>query len=101
MSRDLLGTLAAWQREFGDVMHLRIWPEHEIIVADPQLARQAPRTAAGLFAQGGAGFRPDDGGGRRTGAEGLAAARRALANRKRSHVAGHGVNPRFRAAIDA
>lgn len=40
MSRDLLGTLAAWQREFGDVVHLRIWPEHEIIVADPQLARE-------------------------------------------------------------
>ncbi|MFP4595813.1 cytochrome P450 [uncultured Ralstonia sp.] len=40
MSRDLLGTLAAWQREFGDVVHLRFWPEHEIVVADPQLARE-------------------------------------------------------------
>lgn len=40
MSDDLLGTLAAWQREFGDVVHLRIWPEHQIIVTDPQLARE-------------------------------------------------------------
>ena len=40
MSRDLLGTLAAWQREFGDVVHLRFWPEHEVVVADPQLARE-------------------------------------------------------------
>ncbi|WP_448203506.1 cytochrome P450 [Azospirillum sp. sgz302134] len=39
MSRDLLGTLAAWQREFGDVVHLRVWPEHQVIVADPGLAR--------------------------------------------------------------
>ncbi|TKC80236.1 cytochrome P450 [Trinickia terrae] len=40
MSRDLLGTLAAWKQEFGDVVHLRIWPEHEVVVADPQLARE-------------------------------------------------------------
>jgi cytochrome P450 len=40
MSHDLLGTLAAWQREFGDVVHLRVWPEHQIIVADPQLAHE-------------------------------------------------------------
>lgn len=40
MSRDMLGTLAGWQREFGDVVHLRIWPEHEVVVADPQLARE-------------------------------------------------------------
>lgn len=40
MSQDLLGTLAAWQREFGDVVHLGIWPEHQIVVADPQLARE-------------------------------------------------------------
>lgn len=39
MSHDLLGTLAAWQGEFGDVVHLRIWPEHQVIVTDPQLAR--------------------------------------------------------------
>ncbi|MFX8297286.1 hypothetical protein ABTL30_19925, partial [Acinetobacter baumannii] len=40
MSRDLLGTLATWQREFGDVVHLRFWPEHEIVVSDPSLARE-------------------------------------------------------------
>ncbi len=40
MSRDLMGTLAAWQREFGDLVHVRTWPEHQIIVADPQLARE-------------------------------------------------------------
>ena len=39
MSHDLLGTLAAWQREFGDVLHLRVWPEHLIVVADPELVR--------------------------------------------------------------
>jgi cytochrome P450 len=39
MSNDLLGTLGAWQQRFGDVVHLRIWPEHQIVVADPQLAR--------------------------------------------------------------
>ena len=39
MSRDLLGSLATWQREFGDVVHLRFWPEHEIVVTDPALVR--------------------------------------------------------------
>lgn len=39
MSRDLTGTLADLQRSFGDVMHLRIWPEHTIVVTDPQLVR--------------------------------------------------------------
>jgi len=40
MSRDLPGTLAAWQRELGDVVHLRIRPEHLVVVTDPQLARE-------------------------------------------------------------
>lgn len=40
MSRDLLGTLATWQHEFGDVVHLRVWPEHEIVVSDPALVRE-------------------------------------------------------------
>ncbi|HEV3432287.1 MAG TPA: cytochrome P450 [Paraburkholderia sp.] len=40
MSRDLPGTLAAWQQAFGDVVHLRLWPEHEVVVTDPQLARE-------------------------------------------------------------
>ncbi|MBN3787559.1 cytochrome P450 [Burkholderia sp. Ac-20353] len=40
MSRDLLGTLAAWQQTFGDVVHLRMWPEHAVVVTDPQLVRE-------------------------------------------------------------
>ncbi|MBP4044133.1 cytochrome P450 [Chromobacterium violaceum] len=40
MSRDLMGTLAGWQREFGDLVHVRTWPEHQVIVSDPQLARE-------------------------------------------------------------
>lgn len=40
MSRDLLGTLAAWQQEFGDVVHLNIWPEHQVVVTNPELARE-------------------------------------------------------------
>jgi cytochrome P450 len=40
MSRDLLGTLAGWQRSFGDVVHLRIWPEHMVVITDPELARE-------------------------------------------------------------
>lgn len=39
MSRDLTGTLADWQQTFGDVVHLRIWPEHTVVVMDPQLVR--------------------------------------------------------------
>jgi len=40
MSRDLLGTLADWQQTYGDVVHLRIRPEHTIVVTDPQLVRE-------------------------------------------------------------
>lgn len=40
MSRDLLGTLAEWRQAFGDVVHLRLWPEHAVVVADPQLVRE-------------------------------------------------------------
>lgn len=40
MARDLPGTLAAWRKSHGDVMHLRIWPEHTVVVTDPQLARE-------------------------------------------------------------
>ncbi|MEO9382978.1 cytochrome P450 [Chromobacterium phragmitis] len=40
MSRDLMGTLADWQREFGDLVHVRTWPEHQIIVCHPQWARE-------------------------------------------------------------
>src|SRR5258706_20936 len=37
MSRDLLGTLAQWRGEHGDAIHLRIWPEHQVVVTDPEL----------------------------------------------------------------
>lgn len=40
MSRDLMGSLAGWQRQHGDVVHLRIWPEHQIVITDPALVRQ-------------------------------------------------------------
>ena len=39
MSRDLLGALAEWRQAYGDVVHLRMWPEHQIVVTDPQLVR--------------------------------------------------------------
>ncbi|WP_321951820.1 cytochrome P450 [Paraburkholderia bannensis] len=39
MSRDLPGALATWQKTYGDIVHLRIWPEHDVVVADPQLVR--------------------------------------------------------------
>ncbi|VWD29655.1 cytochrome P450 [Burkholderia contaminans] len=40
MSRDLLGTLAGWQRAYGDVVHVRVWPEHAVVVTDPALVRE-------------------------------------------------------------
>ncbi len=40
MSRDLPASLAQWQKAHGDVVHLRIWPEHQIVVTDPALVRQ-------------------------------------------------------------
>ena len=40
MSRDLRGVLARWKQAYGDVVHLRFWPEHEIVLSDPQLARE-------------------------------------------------------------
>lgn len=40
MSRDLLGTLEAWRRAHGDIVHLRIWPEHQVVVTDPSLVRE-------------------------------------------------------------
>ena len=40
MSRDLLGTLGEWQQTYGDVVHLRMWPEHAVVVTDPQLVRE-------------------------------------------------------------
>ncbi|WP_338639881.1 cytochrome P450 [Burkholderia pyrrocinia] len=40
MSRDLIGTLSGWQREYGDLVHLRVWPEHAVVVTDPALVRE-------------------------------------------------------------
>ncbi|WP_321818353.1 MULTISPECIES: cytochrome P450 [unclassified Paraburkholderia] len=40
MSRDLPGALSAWKEQYGDLVHLRLWPEHEIVVAEPTLARE-------------------------------------------------------------
>jgi len=39
MSRDLLGTLDDWRRRYGDLVHLRIWPEHQVVLTDPALVR--------------------------------------------------------------
>ncbi|MFC5476630.1 cytochrome P450 [Massilia suwonensis] len=40
MSRDPLGSLEQWRRQHGDVVHLRIWPEHQIVLTDPALVRE-------------------------------------------------------------
>lgn len=40
MGRDMPAALDAWRREYGDVVHLRIWPEHQVIISDPQLVRE-------------------------------------------------------------
>ncbi len=40
MSKGLLGACADWRRQYGELVHLRIWPEHQIIVTSPQLARE-------------------------------------------------------------
>ena len=40
MSRDLPGSLDIWRRRYGDIVHLRIWPEHQIVVTDPGLVRE-------------------------------------------------------------
>jgi cytochrome P450 len=40
MSRDLPGTLDRWRKEYGDLVHLRIWPEHQVIVTNPDQVRE-------------------------------------------------------------
>ena len=40
MARDLPGALAHWRQAYGDVVHLRIWPEREIVVSAPGLVRE-------------------------------------------------------------
>ncbi len=40
MSQDFLGALAQWKKEFGDLIYLHIWPEHEVVINDPAIARE-------------------------------------------------------------
>ncbi|MFC5462531.1 cytochrome P450 [Massilia niabensis] len=40
MSRDLLGTLEEWRQRYGGIVHLRIWPEHQVVVTEPRLVRE-------------------------------------------------------------
>lgn len=40
MSSDMLTTLSKWQQQFGGIFHLRVWPEHIVVVCDPTLARE-------------------------------------------------------------
>lgn len=40
MSKDMLATLSEWQQQFGGIFHLRVWPEHIVMVCDPTLARE-------------------------------------------------------------
>lgn len=40
MARDLPAAVACWRRDYGDLVHLRMWPEHQLVVTDPQLVRE-------------------------------------------------------------
>ncbi|TFW17226.1 cytochrome P450 [Massilia arenosa] len=40
MSKDLLQALRGWQKDYGDLVHLRIWPEQQVVVMDPALVRE-------------------------------------------------------------
>jgi cytochrome P450 len=40
MARDLPTTLNGWHQQYGDLVHLKIWPEHQIMVAGPALVRE-------------------------------------------------------------
>ena len=40
MARDLPAALAGWRRQYGDLVHLRMWPEHQLLVTDPALVRE-------------------------------------------------------------
>jgi unspecific monooxygenase len=40
MARDLPTAVAGWRQDYGDVVHLRMWPEHQIVLSDPQLVRE-------------------------------------------------------------
>ena len=40
MSKHMLATLSEWQQQFGSIFHIRVWPEHMVVVCDPTLARE-------------------------------------------------------------
>ena len=40
MAKDLPGALAGWRATYGNLVHLRIWPEHQVVVTDPHLVRE-------------------------------------------------------------
>ena len=43
--------LARWRAEYGDVVHLRVWPLHQVVISDPAFAaRGAGQTARGADA---------------------------------------------------
>lgn len=40
LRHDLLGSFENWQRTYGKVVHIKIWPEHEVILTEPSLVRE-------------------------------------------------------------
>jgi cytochrome P450 len=40
MSRGMPEAVRAWRAEYGELVHLRMWPEHQLIVASPALVRE-------------------------------------------------------------
>lgn len=40
MARGLPDALRAWRREYGGLVHLRMWPEHQLVVSEPALVRE-------------------------------------------------------------
>lgn len=40
LSRDPLAVLARWRAEYGDVVHLRVWPLHQVVISDPALLHE-------------------------------------------------------------
>ncbi len=40
MARGLPAALTGWRQAYGDLVHLRMWPEHQLVVSDPALVRE-------------------------------------------------------------
>lgn len=40
MARGLPAALRGWRADYGDLVHLRMWPEHQLVVSDPALVRE-------------------------------------------------------------